>query len=90
MKLSLIRVLPLAIALLVPSAALAEDHPAKSADAKPAAGATAGHKPRATHTAKRAKAGPKAKPVKAPKASKAVKAPKASKKAPKASKKAAK
>jgi hypothetical protein len=79
MKLSLVRVLPLAIALLVPSAALAE---------APATGGAAGgtHKSHATHTVKRAKAG--AKPHKAPKAAK--KAPKAAKKAPKAAKKAAK
>ncbi len=80
MKLSLVRVLPLAIALLAPSAALAEEHPAK--DGAP-------QKHHVAHTAKRAKASPKPKAAKkAPKASK--KAPKASKKAPKASKKAAK
>jgi hypothetical protein len=82
MKLSLVRVLPLAVALLVPfapSSAFAEE--------------TGGHdgaasKPHAAHAthAKRAKA---AKPHKAAKP-KAPKAPKASKKAPRASKKAAK
>jgi hypothetical protein len=84
MKLSLIRVLPLAIALLVPSVALAEDQ--GGAPSKPPAaqeGAAGKHK---AHTAKRAKAG--AKPHKAPKA-KPAKAPKAAKKAPKASKKTA-
>ncbi len=88
MKLSLVRVLPVVIALLVPSAALAEDQGGSTPASKTPSGATqathAGGKHKA-HTAKRAKAGAKTK--KAPKAAK--KAPKASKKAPKASKKAA-
>jgi hypothetical protein len=79
MKLSLVRVLPLVIALLVPfvpSSALAEE-PGGHDGATP--------KPHAAHV-KRAKA---AKPHKAVKA-KAPKAPKAAKKAPRAAKKAAK
>jgi hypothetical protein len=74
MKLIVARVIPVVLALLVPSLAMAET-PAPS-------------KPHAAHATKRVKAGAKqakqAKPkaVKAPKASKkAVKAPKASKKA---------
>jgi hypothetical protein len=78
MKLSLVCVLPLAIALLAPSAALAEEH----------AGKGPGKTPVHHTTAKRAKASPKPKAAKTPKAAK--KAPKAAKKAPKASKKAAK
>jgi hypothetical protein len=77
MNLSLLRVLPIALALLVPSVALAEEH--GSARKAP------------SHTVKRAKAGAKKKAAKPPKAAKkAATAPKASKKAPKASKKAAK
>lgn len=74
MKLIVARVIPLALALLVPSYALAET---------PAAG----NKPHKAHTQKRAKAAPKATKkaapkVKAPKAAKkAIKTPKASKKA---------
>jgi hypothetical protein len=82
MNFSLARVLPLALALLVPSVALAEEH--ASAPKAPA------------HAVKRAKAGAKAgakrKAAKPPKAA-AKKAPKAAKKAPRhvsASKKAAK
>lgn len=77
MKLIVARVLPLALALLVPSLAFAET---------PAAG-----KPRATHVAKRSKAGVKA-GAKSPKPAKvkAPKAPKAAKKAPRAAKKAPK
>ncbi len=76
MKLILARVMPLALALLVPSLAFAET---------PSAGK--GH---ATHVAKRAKSGAKAgakarvkpaKPKAAPKPHKPAKAPKASKKA---------
>ena len=78
MKLSLVRVLPLAIALLVPSAALAEEHNDGAAPK--------GHVAR---TAKRAKSAAKPhRSVKAPKAAKKA-PPKAAKKAPKASKKAA-
>lgn len=72
MKLIVARVMPLLLALLVPSIALAET--------------PAGHKPRAGATTKRAKV-KQAKPakVKAPKAmKKAPKAPKAMKKAPRA------
>jgi hypothetical protein len=79
----LLRVLPLAIALLVPSMAFAEDAGHGAAASKPAAAKT-----HAGRTAKRAKAST-AKPKKAVKA-KAPKAPKAAKKAPKAAKKAAK
>lgn len=76
MKLIFARVMPLLLALLVPSFALA---------ATPAAG----HKPRAGQTSKRVKAKqPKPSKVKAPKAMKkapkALKAPRAAKKAPKA------
>lgn len=73
MKLIVARVMPLALALLLPSFALAET---------PATG----HKAQKTHAAKRAKAAPKphkAVKVKAPKAAKkAPKAPKLSKKTP--------
>jgi len=86
MKLSLVRVLPLAFALLVPSVAFAEDQgaaPSKPVAAEEGAAAAGKHN---AHTAKRAKA---AKPHKAAPKSKATKAPKAAKKAPKASKKVA-
>jgi hypothetical protein len=85
MKLSLVRVLPLAIALLVPfvpASALADESGSQTGvPSKP-------HAAKVAHTAhpKRAKA---AKPKKAVKA-KPAKAPKAAKKAPKAAKKAAK
>jgi hypothetical protein len=91
MKLSLVRVLPLALALLVPSAALAEEHGGQAGGSTPP---SAAHKVHAARTPKRAKAGAKApkaaKATKTPKAAKATKAPKAAKKAPKAAKKAAK
>ena len=73
MKLSLVRVLPLAIALLVPSVAFAED-PGGASSKAPAAqeGAAGGkHKPaKRAKAAKPAKKAPKAKSAKAPKAAK--------------------
>jgi hypothetical protein len=84
MKLSLVRVLPVIFALLVPSLALAEEPSA------PKAGDSASHKPHVTQTAKRAKGASSKRKAKASPPKAAKKAPKAAKKAPKASKKAAK